>query len=93
MTPRVLDWRSVQAKLRRISELADQLAGFGRVDAARLAAEPVTALAVERILTLLVDLAFACNSHVAVAIVGRTGDVLPPLRLQLVEALRTRLAL
>lgn len=31
--------------------------------AARLAAEPVTALAVERILTLLVDLAFACSSH------------------------------
>ena len=34
--------------------------------AARLAAEPITALAVERILTLLVDLAFATNSHVAV---------------------------
>lgn len=74
MTPRALDWRSVRAKLRRLDQLIDQLADIGPVDAARLAAEPVTALAVERILTLLVDLAFACNSHVAVAVLGRTPD-------------------
>jgi uncharacterized protein YutE (UPF0331/DUF86 family) len=74
VTPRAIDWRSVRAKLRRIDELIDQLDGLGAVDAARLAAEPVTALAVERILTLLVDLAFASNSHVAVTILGRTPD-------------------
>lgn len=74
MTPHAIDWRSVRAKLRRIRELLDQLVGMGRVDAARLSAEPVTALAVERILTLLVDLAFASNSHVVVGTLGRAPD-------------------
>lgn len=74
MTPREIDWRTVRAKLRRIRELLDQLDGLGPVDVTRLNAEPVTALAVERILTLLVDLAFAGNSHVAVARLGRAPD-------------------
>jgi uncharacterized protein YutE (UPF0331/DUF86 family) len=74
MTPREIDWRTVGAKLRRIRELLDQLDGLGPVDIARLNSEPVTALAVERILTLLVDLAFASNSHVAVARLGRAPD-------------------
>lgn len=74
MTPRDIDWRSVRAKIRRIRELLDQVVALGHIDAARLAAEPVTALALERILTLLVDLAFAGNSHVAVGILGRAPD-------------------
>jgi uncharacterized protein YutE (UPF0331/DUF86 family) len=74
VTPRAIDWRSVRAKLRRIDQLIDQLVGIGAVDAARYANEPVTALAVERILTLLVDLAFASNSHVVVVVLGRTPD-------------------
>lgn len=74
MTPPALDWRALQAKLRRIQDLLDQLRDIGPLDDGRLAAEPLTALAVERILTLLVDLAFACNSHVAVAQLGRAPD-------------------
>jgi uncharacterized protein YutE (UPF0331/DUF86 family) len=74
MTPRNIDWRSVRAKLRRIRELLDQLQAFGPIDARRLTAEPVTELATERVLTLLVDLAFACNSHVGTAILGRAPD-------------------
>ena len=74
MTPRAVDWRTVRAKLRRMRELLDQLERLGPVDANRLEVEPVTALAVERILTLLVDLAFAGNSHVAVALLGRAPD-------------------
>jgi uncharacterized protein YutE (UPF0331/DUF86 family) len=74
LTPRKVDWRSTRAKLRRIDELIDQLVGLGPVDTARLATEPVTALAVERIITLLVDLAFACNSHIVAAMLGRTPD-------------------
>ncbi len=74
MTPRTIDWRSVRAKLRRIRELLDQLQAFGPVDARRMTAETVTELATERVLTLLVDLAFACNSHVATAILGRAPD-------------------
>lgn len=74
MTPQVVDWRSVKAKLRRIRELLNHLVDFGPVSAERLADEPVTALAVERILTLLVDLAFAINSHLAVGLLGRAPD-------------------
>lgn len=74
MTPRELDWRAVGRKLRRCRELLDQLAAVGTVDRARLTGEPITALAVERILTLLVDLAFSVNSHVAVARLGRAPD-------------------
>lgn len=74
MSPRQIDWRTVHAKLRRMTALTDQLAGLGEVHRARLAAEPLTALAVERILTLLVDLAFAVNSHVAVGRLGRAPD-------------------
>lgn len=74
MTPREIDWRSVRAKLRRIRELLDQLVDLGPIDSAQLSAEPLTALALERILTLLVDLAFASNSHVAVGLLGRAPD-------------------
>lgn len=74
MTPREIDWRSVGAKARRIRELLDQLTALGPVDTARLAAEPITAFALERILTLVVDLAFACNSHVAVGVIGRAPE-------------------
>lgn len=74
MTPRDIDWRAVGAKARRIRELLDQIVALGYIDAPRLAAEPVTALALERILTLIVDLAFASNSHVAVGLLGRAPD-------------------
>lgn len=74
MTPRKIDWRSLRAKLRTIRELLDDLAGIGGIDRARLDAEPLTALAVERILCLVVELAFGCNGHVAVALLGRAPD-------------------
>lgn len=72
--PRAVDWRSLQAKLRRSRELLEQVRVIGPVDVARLDSEPVTALALERILTQLVELAFATNSHVAVAVLGRAPD-------------------
>lgn len=74
MTPRAVDWRSLRAKLRRMSELLDQLSELGPVDEGRMDREPVLALAVERVLTLLVDLAFAINSHVVVSLLGRAPD-------------------
>ncbi len=77
MTPRTVDWRTLRARLRRSRKLLDQLVDLGTVDMARLRAEPLTALAVERILTLLVDLAFAVNSHVSVARLGRAPDSYP----------------
>lgn len=74
MTPPTLDWRSLAAKQARMSELLRRLADLGPVDVDRLRAEPVTALAVERVLTLLVDLAFATNSHVTSARLGRAPE-------------------
>lgn len=39
MTPPPLDWRALQAKLRRMRGLLDQLRDVGPVDSARMAAE------------------------------------------------------
>jgi uncharacterized protein YutE (UPF0331/DUF86 family) len=74
MTPRRLDWRAVQPKLRKINELLGWLHQLGEFDEKRLQTDHVDALAVERILTLVVDLAFAINSHVAAARLGRAPD-------------------
>lgn len=74
MTPRSLDWRSVERKLTRMRRLLDQLVALGPFDARRFVDDPVAGLAAERLLTLLVELAFGVNSHVAVAVVGRAPD-------------------
>jgi uncharacterized protein YutE (UPF0331/DUF86 family) len=74
MTPRRLDWRAVQPKLRKIDELLGWLHQLGEFDEKRLQTDHVDALAVERILTLVVDLAFAVNSHAAAARLGRAPD-------------------
>ncbi|MGH3755170.1 MAG: hypothetical protein ACRDRP_21250, partial [Pseudonocardiaceae bacterium] len=52
MTPRRLDWRAVQPKLRKIDELLGRLHQLGEFDEKRLQTGHVDALAVERILTL-----------------------------------------
>lgn len=74
MTPRTLDWRSIRAKLRQIRELLDELRGLGEFDVDRLHTDRTAALAAERIPTRVVDLAFAVNSHVAVAVLGQAPD-------------------
>lgn len=74
MTPRPLDWRSVERKLTRIRRLVDQLIALGPFDRARLDTDTVATLAAERILTLLVDLAFATNGHVTVAVLKQAPD-------------------
>jgi uncharacterized protein YutE (UPF0331/DUF86 family) len=51
-----------------------QLDSLGPVDRARLESNPATGLVVERILALLVDLAFAINSHVAAAVLGEVPN-------------------
>jgi uncharacterized protein YutE (UPF0331/DUF86 family) len=47
-----------------------QLDSLGPVDRACLEVDPATGLVVERILALLVDLAFAINTHVAAAVLS-----------------------
>lgn len=63
MTPRELDWRTVRSKLRTLNGLLEDLRDIGAVDAERLSRERITALAVERLLTLVVELASAINTH------------------------------
>ncbi|MGH4026557.1 MAG: type VII toxin-antitoxin system HepT family RNase toxin [Pseudonocardiaceae bacterium] len=48
--------------------MLDDLRDLGPFDAERLGTHRLATLAAERILTLVVDLAFATNSHVAVAV-------------------------
>lgn len=74
MTPRQADWRSVRPKLRKIEELLALLDTFRPHDGTDLHADPVRELAAERVLTLVVELAFAVNSHLAVALLARAPD-------------------
>lgn len=74
MTPRRLDWRSAERKLARIRLLTEQLVDLGPFDGLRFTREPVAGLAAERLLTLLVELAFGVNSHVSVAVLARAPD-------------------
>jgi uncharacterized protein YutE (UPF0331/DUF86 family) len=63
-----LDRGAVEHRLITMRKSVGQLDSLGPVDCARLESNPATGLAVERILALLVDLAFAINSHVAAAV-------------------------
>ena len=63
MTPRPLEPAVVQARLRLMKDLLDDLASAGDVDADRLRSDRLLLRAVERILTQLVDLAVSVTAH------------------------------
>ena len=67
MTPRELSVAVIHRRLAAMEELLDIARGMGPISAFRLEAEPVTRLAVERILTQLVELASDINGHIAAA--------------------------
>jgi uncharacterized protein YutE (UPF0331/DUF86 family) len=69
MTPR-LDPSSVEHRLITMRKAIGHLDSVGPVDTARLDSDPATGLVVERNLSLLLDLAFAINSHVSAAVLG-----------------------
>lgn len=71
MTPRELDPSTTQVKLRLMQDLVDDLTTIGDPDGARLREERLLMLAVERVLTALVDLSVAINSHVIAATADR----------------------
>jgi uncharacterized protein YutE (UPF0331/DUF86 family) len=71
MTPPVLDGAMLQAKLRAMRELLDDLDALPSIDLAALQADRMLRHGVERILTQLVELAVAVNGHLAVAQLGR----------------------
>lgn len=74
MNPRPLDAAVITRRLRLMSTLLEQLVGMGVIDVPRLVNEPVVRLAVERVLTQLVDLAVDINSHVGSAALGRAPE-------------------
>lgn len=74
MTPPGLDWRSIERKLVRMRRLVDQLVSLGPFDGRRFTDDAIAGLAAERLLTLLVELAFSVNSHVSTAALGQAPD-------------------
>lgn len=72
MTPRELSSAVITVKLEQISELLDVLDQLGEVTVARLRDDTVLRLALERVLTQLVELAAATNNHIGAAM-GRSG--------------------
>lgn len=77
MTPPGLDGAMLQAKLRAMRELLDDLDGAGDLDADVLQADRMLRHGVERILTQLVELAAGVNGHLAVTQLGRGCGHLP----------------
>lgn len=71
MTPARLDPAVVEEKLELMRELLDDLAEVAEITPERLHTERLTRHAVERILTQLVELTAAINTHVAAALLGR----------------------
>lgn len=65
MTPRKLDDESILAKLRMMRRLLDKLVELGPVSIDRFAADFGAQLIAERIISQLVDLAAAINTHIA----------------------------
>jgi uncharacterized protein YutE (UPF0331/DUF86 family) len=65
-----LDRGSIEHRLITMRRSVGQLDSLGPVGHARLVSNPETGLVVERILALLVDLAFAINAHVSAAVLG-----------------------
>jgi len=74
MTPRTIDWQTVRAKLRMIRERLNTLSSLGAVEPSWWDGREVEALAVERILILVVDLAVDINNHVCAVDLGRVAD-------------------
>lgn len=65
MTPRMLDDESILSKLRIMRRLLDQLQSLEPITQAELADDYGKQLIIERVLSQLVDLACAINTHAA----------------------------
>lgn len=82
MTPPRLDAGVVHAKLAAMEDSLATLSSVGAVDGQRLAADPLIAAAVERLLCRVVDLAVDVNTHLVAGVSGRSpGDYTSSFRL------------
>ncbi len=71
MVPDPVDHDQLGRRLRLMRQTLDELSALRTVDADRLAAEPLTRAAAERLLQVLSDLAVDVNGHLVVALTGR----------------------
>lgn len=74
MSARDIDLVVVQRRLELIRELLGDLTAAGSITAERLRGDRMLRHGVERILTQMVDLATAVNSHLVVGLVGRAPE-------------------
>jgi uncharacterized protein YutE (UPF0331/DUF86 family) len=74
MSPRGLDRAVVQRRLEQIGLLLDDLASVDVLTAEQLESDRMLRHAIERIMTQLVELATAINSHIAVATFGAAPE-------------------
>ncbi|MGI8576761.1 MAG: type VII toxin-antitoxin system HepT family RNase toxin [Nocardioidaceae bacterium] len=71
MTPRDLDTGVVQARLRLIDELLDDLERAGELTGELLTRDRMLRHAIERILSQIVELAVSVNGHVSATVLGK----------------------
>ena len=75
--PVTVDRAAIGHRLITMRKSVVQLDSLGRLDSARLADDPGTGLAVERVLSLLNDLAYAINRHVCEGVLGEAPPRTP----------------
>ena len=75
--PVTVDRAAIEHRLITMRKSVVQLDSLGRLDSARLADDPGTGLAVERVLALLNDLAFAINRHVSAGVLSEAPPLTP----------------
>lgn len=86
MTPARVDRDVVLQRLRLIERSLSELEALQGADEARLRAEPLTRAAAERLVQVVVDLAFDVNGHLAVSLLGRAPETGRQSFLDLAEA-------
>ena len=72
-----VDRASIEHRLITMRKSVVQLDSLGPLDSARLENDPGAGLAVERVLALLNDLAFAINRHVSAVVLGEVPPGTP----------------
>ncbi len=74
MSPREVDWRTVNAKLDLIRRRLNTLSSLGKVETTWWDDDEASALVVERVLIHIVDLAVDINNHAAAVELGQVAD-------------------
>lgn len=74
MTPPKLDVAIIHRRLRLLEESLESLESLRETDVQLLAEDPIKRAAAERLIQLVVDIAFDINGHIIVARLGRAPE-------------------